>query len=363
MKRSVKTSEIKGTLTAPSSKSMTQRAIGAATLSEGTTKLFNASDCNDARSAISMAKALGAEVQYEEDSLIIHGNKSKIKKSVLNCGESGLGVRMFSPIAALLSEETLVNGEGSLLSRPINMIEQALIQLGLYCKTNNGLLPMTIKGTMRGGDIKIDGSISSQLLTGLLMALPKAPFDSTIHVNNLKSRAYIDMTLELLNQFGINIENLNYENFLIRGNQKYIPCRYKVEGDWSAGAILLVAGAIGGEIEVKGLRTDSRQADKAILKALAMAGAQIKAEETSIRVSSSNLSSFSFDASDCPDLFPPLVSLATYCCGVSEIEGVERLIYKESNRALALQNEFKKMGITIEIENNIMKVHGEGRPT
>ncbi len=358
MKRSVKASEIKGLLKVPSSKSMTQRAIAGAILSMGQTTVYNPSDCDDAQAAIAIAKAMGAEVRRDSDALILHGNKHSIKEKTLNCGESGLGVRMFSPIAAQFAEEILVTGEGSLLRRPINMIEDALSQLGVRCKTNNGYLPMSIRGPIQGGYVEIDGSVSSQLLTGLLMTLPCAASDSSIHVKNLKSKAYIDMTLELLNQFGIVVKSTDYCDFSIQGNQRYTPCQYTVEGDWSAGAMLLVAGAIAGEIHLKGLREDSRQSDIAILKALESAGANVTIEESVFHVSTSALTSFSFDASESPDLFPPLVALAAYCRGVSEIRGTQRLVYKESNRALALQSEFQKMGIRIDLEDDVMKIHG-----
>jgi 3-phosphoshikimate 1-carboxyvinyltransferase len=190
------------------------------------------------------------------------------------------------------------------------------------------------------------------------MALPLAAKDSEIIVNNLKSRPYIDMTIQILKSFGISIENSDYKLFVIRGNQKYIPHSYTVEGDWSGGAFLLVAGAINGHLYVKGLRNDSMQSDMAIIKALKQAGAHIIIGEDRIEVTKSELKSFEFDATESPDLFPPLVALASYCEGITAIKGVSRLIFKESDRAKTLKEEFGKMNVKIEIKDDMMYVTG-----
>ena len=238
------------------------------------------------------------------------------------------------------------------------MIEEALTQLGVKCTSSGGFLPLTVQGPIVGGYCEIDGSVSSQLLTGLLMALPLAVRDSEIKVNNLKSRPYIDMTIQILKSFGITIQNTGYSLFQIPGNQKYIPHIYTVEGDWSGGAFLLVAGAVNGQISVQGLRRDSMQSDMAIIKALEKAGAQMKISENQIDIFKSELKPFEFDATESPDLFPPLVTLASYCDGVSNIKGVSRLIYKESDRASALKEEFGKMNISIEVKDDLMSVTG-----
>ena len=177
-----------------------------------------------------------------------------IRSQLLNCGESGLAMRMFAPIAALHRKEITFTGEGSLLKRPVGMIGEALSQLGAEFKSGNGLLPFIVKGPLQGGKAIIDGSISSQLLTGLLMALPLATNDSEIRVINLKSKPYIAMTIQLLEEFGISIENINFETFRIPGNQEYKAREYIIEGDWSGAAFLLVAGAIKGNITVNGLQ-------------------------------------------------------------------------------------------------------------
>ena len=357
MERYLEPSALKGSIKAPASKSMTQRAIAAALLADGESRIQNPSYCDDSLAAMSIAVGLGARVEPQANELKIIGS-CVLKEPKLNCGESGLAIRMFSPIAALYPVEVSMIGANSLKKRPMLMVEEALNQLGAKCSSTGGFLPLTIRGPITGGKCEIDGSVSSQLLTGLLLALPLAKKDSEIKVNNLKSKPYIDMTIEILKSFGITIENQNYSLFKIPGKQKYTPTTYKVEGDWSGGAFLLVAGAINGDLIVTGLRKESKQSDMAIMYALEKAGAKMKIEDDQIEISRSKLKAFEFNATESPDLFPPLVALASYCEGTSIIKGVSRLIYKESDRAKTLKEEFGKMNIKIEIKDDMMQVTG-----
>jgi 3-phosphoshikimate 1-carboxyvinyltransferase len=357
MERTVAPSKVKGSVNAPASKSMTQRAIAAALLADGESTIVNPSYCDDSLAAMSIVAGLGARVKPGTDEMTIIGG-SELKEHKLNCGESGLAIRMFSPIAALWQEEILMTGAGSLKNRPMSMIEDALRQFKVKCSSNDGNLPLTIKGPLQGGECEIDGSISSQLLTGLLMALPLAGKDSHIKVANLKSRPYIDMTLQVLDKFGIKVTNDNYSRFVIPGNQEYRAVRFNVESDWSGGAFLLVAGAIAGEVTVQGLRADSRQSDRTILRALDKAGAKLTISKDSVTISASALEAFEFDSTESPDLFPPLVALASYCNGISGIKGATRLIHKESNRAAALVEEFGKLGIRVEVSDDYMIITG-----
>ena len=350
-------SEINGSVSAPPSKSMTQRAIAAALLAAGESIITNPSECDDSLAAINIARALGADVSHEPDQLRIRGS-GKVRERLLNCGESGLAIRMFSPVAALYKEEIILTGTGSLVTRPMSIIEDALGQLGVKCSSKGGFLPLTIQGPLRGGHCEIDGSLSSQLLTGLLMALPLAEKDSVIIVNNLKSKPYIDMTLQVLKHFGIRTVKSDYSRFEIAGNQKYKAKKFTVEGDWSGGAFLLVAGAINGDIKVEGLRADSLQSDNAILTVLDRAGVRTTILENSVTVRKSKIEPFFFDATESPDLFPPLVTLAAFCSGKSTIRGISRLIHKESNRAKALISEFGKIGIRVETDDENMIVTG-----
>ncbi len=357
MERSVEPSSVRGEIKAPPSKSMTQRAIAASVLADGQSLLLNPSYCDDSLAAMSIAVSLGARVEPQSDKMKITGS-GELKEKKLNCGESGLAIRLFSPIAALFEEEITMTGAGSLKKRPMNMIGDALNQLGVKCSALDGFLPLTIRGPLKAGFCEIDGSVSSQLLSGLLMALPLADGESIIKVNNLKSKPYIDMTLGVLRAFGIMVTNENYELFTVPGKQKYLPVTYEIESDWSGGAFLLVAGAINGDLKVSGLRTDSFQSDTGILIALEKAGANVSVYENKIEVSKSDLKAFEFDATESPDLFPPLVALASYCKGVTKLKGASRLRHKESDRASALSEEFGKLNIKVEMSDDYLIVTG-----
>jgi 3-phosphoshikimate 1-carboxyvinyltransferase len=362
----IKPSIINGTVIAPTSKSSMQRACAAALLHDGETTISNPGKSNDDLAALDIIQKLGASVSLQNDgSLVVSSNNTFIPPGDggINCGESGLSIRMFTPIAALSNQSVTINGTGSLLKRPMDFFDEIFPQLGIAIESNKGMLPIKIKGPLQPKDISIDGSLSSQFLTGLLFAFAKAATRPvTITVNNLKSKPYIDLTLQVMIDFGYAVENNNYESFVISPkpqNSKLL--NYTVEGDWSGGAFLLVAGAIAGGIVVKGLDVFSTQADKVILQALIDSGANISIEEKQISISpalGAGGKPFHFNATDCPDLFPPLVALASYCNGTSVIEGVSRLAHKESNRGLTLQEEFAKMGVEIILQDDLMMIKG-----
>ncbi len=363
----IQPSVISGSVNAPTSKSSMQRACAAALLHNGKTTIENAGKSNDDLAALEVIKILGATVTEAVNNRLIVASKGvQPVSNEMNCGESGLGIRMFTPIAALGKELIVIKGTGSLLTRPMDFFDEIFPQLDIIIESNKGKLPIKIKGPLQPKDITIDGSLSSQFLTGLLMAYGKAATQPvTISVTNLKSKPYIDLTLQVMNHFGYDITNNKYESFLIKPVNNLVDraIDYTVEGDWSGGAFLLVAGAIAGQITVKGLDTFSTQADKAILQALIDCGSTISIQEKQIDIGSpangnSGLKPFHFDATDCPDLFPPLVALAAYCNGTTVIEGVKRLVHKESNRGLTLQEEFGKMGIVIKLQDDLMLIEG-----
>jgi len=354
--------KISGNIDAPTSKSSMQRACAAALLNDGKTIIGNPGRSNDDLAALGVIDNLGAKVlQQSTNELVIESEGVKPVSREMNCGESGLGIRMFAPIAALSDQEIIINGTGSLLSRPMDFFDEIFPKLGVEIESNHGKLPIKIKGPLKPVDITIDGSLSSQFLTGLLMAYGKAATKPvTITVNNLKSKPYIDLTLQVMQEFGYSVINHQYESFEIHpvNAPSHQPMNYLVEGDWSGAAFLLVAGAIAGEITIKGLNVFSSQADKAILRALTMSEAVVSIAEDQIIIGPGKLKAFHFDATDCPDLFPPLVALASFCEGTTVIEGVSRLAHKESNRGLTLQKEFGKMGIEITLQDDLMLVKG-----
>jgi 3-phosphoshikimate 1-carboxyvinyltransferase len=351
---------IDGQVDAPSSKSMMQRAVAAALLSKGETRIERPTYCADARAAIHVAETLGAQIkECSADRLIMAGGLTPIG-SELNCGESGLCLRMFAPIAALCDQEMILTACGSLRCRPLPMVMEPLRDLGCKCVCD-GLPPISVRGPLRGGATTVDGSLSSQFLSGLLFALPMVQTDSQLDVENLQSQPYIAMTIELLTHFGIVVENSAYRTFRIPGGQQYQGGTYVVEGDWSGAAFLLVAGAIAGRVRVRGLRADSKQGDRRILDALQACGAGICWEDsTTLTVTREALRAFDFDAADCPDLFPPLAVLACACSGLSRISGSERLRHKESDRAEVLCRQLNALGADIQIEQGAMRIRGGG---
>ncbi|MBN1651636.1 MAG: 3-phosphoshikimate 1-carboxyvinyltransferase [Bacteroidales bacterium] len=350
-------SKVKGTIQAPASKSMLQRAIAASFLSDKSVQIDGFSPSADANAALELLKTLGVHVKIKENTLFIEPNFNP-KSKHLTCGESGLGIRLFSPILALYDQQFILQAEGTLQKRPMHLIEKVLASNGAKCSSSNGFAPLHICGPLNGGDIGIDASEGSQLLSGLLMALPKLKNDSTIRVINLKSKPYIDMTISLLNAFGIKINNKDYSRFEIAGNQKYNADKYVVEGDWSGAAFLLVAAAIQGSVQLNNLRMDSLQGDKQIVEVLKQVGAKISQDENSIYVVKRRLKAFVYDATETPDLFPPLAALAASCEGISRINGVHRLIHKESNRAEAIRSIFDQLGLNLRIEGDEMLIEG-----
>ncbi len=340
-----------------------QRACAAALLHTTETTINNPGKSNDDLAALDIIQKLGATVEINTEKLIINNKSNKLDSSDINCGESGLSIRMFTPIAALSNQQITINGTGSLLKRPMDFFDEIFPQLGIEVESNNGMLPLKIKGPLRPKDITIDGSLSSQFLTGLLFAFAKSATQPvTITVNNLKSKPYIDLTLQVMKHFGYEIENNEYKSFTIKPINKLTnkPINYTVEGDWSGAAFLLVAGAVAGNITVKGLNIFSTQADKKILEALRDCGCRLSIQDNQIECAYPPLGvrGFHFNATDCPDLFPPLVALAAYCNGTTVIEGVSRLAHKESNRALTLQQEFAKMGVQITLQDDLMMIKG-----
>ena len=361
MDKSVSAGSVKGIIAPPSSKSYAQRAIALALLAQGKSILRNIEFCKDTRSALSCIEALGAKVEVLDHNTIAIEGGLRPQTNTLQVGESGLATRLFTPIASLWHEAVTIQGEGTLLHCPMVMMIEPLRALGVEVRDGGGYLPIEVKGPIHGGEIEVDGSISSQFITGLLLSLPLAEDDTTLHVTSPVSTPYIDMTIDTARLYGIEImqKEGDYTEFFIEGGQKYTPADISIEGDWSGASSMLVAGAIAGEVTVKNISTLSKQADTAIIRALERAGAGIIIEQDSITVSKRPLKAFTFDATNAPDLFPALAALAAAAEGVSTIIGTSRLRHKESDRAETLRQEYEKLGIEIDIsEENVMKIRG-----
>lgn len=369
MRLQVSRSVLSGQVDAPGSKSLMQRFAAAALMARGTSIIRTPYESADSIAALATAELLGAELALDaEGNYHITGGK-QAPDQPLHVGESGLSMRLFTPIAAMSGYTITLTGSGSLLRRPVGMFEPVFKSMGAAITTSNGFLPVTVKGPLTGGDCTLDGTVSSQFLSGLLMALPLAERDSVVTVEGLNSKPYVDMTLEVMARFGVSVVNRDYQKFFIQGRQHYTPADVVCEGDWSGGAALLVAAAVAGEriqgmlgtndggVRVGNLDTGFSQADSSITGVLMFAGAKMIKQNGHIALHAGRLKGFNYNATDSPDLFPVLAVLASACETPSSIAGVNRLIHKESNRAEALQTEFAKAGIHIEIQGDHMTVN------
>jgi 3-phosphoshikimate 1-carboxyvinyltransferase len=362
---SLGTKNLGGIIQAPASKSSMQRACAAALVTTGKSIIKNPGESNDDKAALDIIQKLGATINIHNGELMVSSEGVIPVADTIDCGESGLSIRMFTPVAAVSKKAVTITGTGSLLTRPMNVFDAILPQLNVQVKSNEGKIPLHIQGPLIPRNITVDGSLSSQFLTGILMAYAAANASNvTITVNNLKSKPYIDLTLDVMKQFNLKLPlNKNYYEFYFDEKphkNSFTVKQYTVEGDWSGGAFLLVAGAVAGNITIKALNIFSTQADKKILEALRDCGCKLSINDDAIEVATPPLGmqAFHFNATDCPDLFPPLVTLAAYCKGKTVIEGVSRLAHKESDRATTLQQEFGKMGLQIILQGDLMIIEG-----
>lgn len=397
-----------GPLTMPSSKSFAQRAIIAAALASGTSRLSGYSPCGDNESAIAVAKALGAGVKIDGNTIVITGigaTPGCLDIDAVHTGESGFLTRLMVPVlAAIAKNQVLVTGEKTLLNRPLSDAHDIMAACGvrLYPKVNKSVtkeeegailgneivsdhrksdcyLPLRVAGPIIPGRADVSGKGGSQLISGLLAALPLCAGKSMLYVSDPRSIPYLFITMDVLGKFGIRIgsemeggedflETQDWSlctgiNFKIKGNQTYQAADFAIEADWSGAAPFLAAGAIFGEVEVEGLDTGSLQADISIMDILMQAGAsmsQLDEPSGPIRVTRAPLSAFDADLNNCPDLFPVVSVLAAFCPGNTHLKGVERLRHKETDRAAAIENMLTRMGVQVTIEEDLMTITGMG---
>ncbi|MBR3989729.1 MAG: type I 3-dehydroquinate dehydratase [Bacteroidales bacterium] len=383
-----------GEMPMPSSKSFAQRAIIAAALAKGTSHLNGYSPCGDNESAISVARALGAQVSVKGNIIVITGIGAApgcLSLSELHTGESGFLTRMMIPLLAVLSPQPVrVTGEKTLLERPLSDAHDIMAAYGirLFPESNKNVsderkadcyLPLKVAGPLIPGRADISGKGGSQLISGLLAALPLVDGKSTVYVHDPRSIPYLFITVDVLKKFGIRmssemegdddfLETQDWSlctglNFHVRGGQRYKAADFSIEADWSGAAPFLVAGAIFGDVEVTGLDTTSLQADISIMDILMQAGAsmsQLDEPTGSIHIKRAPLSPFEADLNNCPDLFPMVAVLAAFCPGDSHILGVQRLRHKETDRASAIQEMLLQMGVPVTIEDDEMTITGMG---
>jgi 3-phosphoshikimate 1-carboxyvinyltransferase len=351
----------KGSIKAMASKSYLQRALMIAALADGPTTLSNVKWSEDGLAAKDVVEQLGSTITGHDEVSILPASIPVDAALNLNVGESGLLLRMTSVICSLCSSQVIINGRGSLCERPVLPIIRLLEAAGLIATAPDNRLPLKIQGKIIGGNILVDGAFSSQLISGLLITLPLLDVDTKLEVSNPKSIPYLDMTLEIIRHFGVDIKHENHRVFYIKGKQNYKGSSYAIEGDWSGAANHLVGAAISGEVTLKGMNKTSCQADRAILKALSDFGAYIHFSGDEITVKKDKTNGFDFDATHCPDLFPPLVVLAAASNGRCVLKGTDRLVHKESNRLETLLDIFGRLGLSMDSRDNYLYIYGNKR--
>lgn len=350
---------LSGQIVVPPSKSLCHRAIIAAALAKGTSRIENVTLSEDIKATIEGVQALGARVSFENNCLTISGDILESKApAVLNCRESGSTLRFLIPVALIKERNISFTGSGSLGARPLTPYMQIFQQKEIYCSSS--ALPFELRGSLTPGDYSLNGDISSQFISGLMFALPLLEGDSHIRIDGaLESKSYIDLTIDVLNRFGISIENESYQDFYIRGNQRYTAVGYTVEGDYSQAAFWIAAGLMGDTIHCKNLSLQSKQGDRAFLDILRSAGAKLTMSGDSISVCKSMLQPFTADVSQCPDIAPILAVVAALTPGVSEITGAARLRIKESDRLKAIATELNKLGAEVHEEESSLTIVGK----
>ena len=374
----------------PASKSFAQRAIIAAALADGVSHLRGYTPCGDSEAAIQVAQTLGAEVERKGSELVIKGISAELGalEQDLHVGESGLLTRMMIPLMAQLCQNTVqITGERTLLNRPLTGAKEIMEAFGAEIANVGSVedsesapvrVPLTVRGPLTATRAEVSGKHGSQIISGLLMALPFSQKNTSLIVREPKSIPYMFITVEVLKKFGIKLGNdmLGGRDFIesggdwslcteivfkVKGGQKYKAADIDLEGDWSAAANFLVAGAIFGKLQLQGLDTTSLQADLSIMDILMDAGAslsQLEGDRGDITVQRAPLKAFAVDASNCPDLFPIISVLAAFCQGTSRIAGVGRLANKESDRAKAIVDMLTQMGVKTVIEGDELVIEG-----
>ena len=334
----IEKSFFKGEVNIPPSKSVANRAILCSFLAGG----GNVSPIIDSNDMKAMNQVI---------------NAIKNGSNVLDCIESGNTSKFIIPVAAALGKNVTITGSGRLPERPIDEYLRILPKHGVKC-TSQGGLPLTIEGKLEPGKYEVAGNISSQYITGLLLALPILDGDSEIFLTTeLQSKPYVDMTIKVMSDFGVDIKETE-NGYFIKGNQTYQKRDYIVEGDWSQAAFFLVAGAINGDITLKGLKMDSTQGDKEIVNILKRFGADISINEDGIHVKKSDLKGIEINASDIPDTVPSIAVASAFANGTTIISGAERLKFKESDRIESVVSNLKRFGVDVTEKQDGMIING-----
>lgn len=353
-------STLSGEIDAISSKSLSHRYMIAASLARGTSYVSNVLDSVDLTATIDILKNLGINITNKGNDYKIVSTGLNVSNLNLNAYESGSTIRFFIPIAWLFNSYSTFIGSTTLGSRPLSVYDEIAKEFNYKLVKTNGNFPIKVKGPLRSGTYHIDGSISSQFVTGLLFSLPLVDGNSVISFKDeIASKSYIDLTVDVLKQSGIIIREEN-NKYLIEGNQKYQVINNVVEADYSQVAFFIVASIItNSTIKINNLNFDSLQGDKAILDIVEQMGVTlIKANKTLIIKPSGILKPIIIDLYDIPDLGPILMVLASSLNDTTTFLNIDRLYIKESNRLRAMQLNLEKQGIKFDIKDNTLKLTG-----
>ena len=357
--------KLSGSVVIPPSKSLSHRAIIAASLAKGKSKISNVMYSNDIKATINAMRACGAKIEEYKDYLIIEGSDVIRKESIIDANESGSTIRFMIPIALVSDEEITFVGKNHLVKRPLDTFLEIFDKQGIKYERGEDYLPLKVNGGLKSGEFTVRGDISSQFITGLLYALPLLDGDSVIHISTeMESKGYIDLTIDILKMFGIEIENRNYQEYYIKGNQKYKPCDYTIEGDYSQSAFFLVANALGADIKLLAMEEKSHQGDKKIINDMNDFGFSTKFINNELVIDKKNPHSAIIDFSQSPDLGPALTVLASLVPGKSEFVNAGRLRIKECDRITCMKEEINKLGGNVEelpdgmIINGVNKLQG-----
>lgn len=412
-------SKISGSIKIPPSKSMAHRAIICAALSKGESRISNIDFSDDIIATIEGMKSLGADIRVEKEEVIISGKnifRDSIEK-IIDCNESGSTLRFLVPISLIEKNNVNFIGRGNLGKRPLNTYYNIFNKQGIEYSYEEGIMDLKIDGKLKGGEFKVKGNISSQFISGLLFTLPLLKEDSKIIITTeMESKGYIDLTLSMMDKFGVKVLNNDYKEFIIKGNQEYKSRDYKVEGDYSQAAFYFSAGALGNDITCLDLYLDSYQGDKESIEILERMGCEVlissfredkeickseylkkrnivdeysfkinndfkkenvvpsrvkkeicnlsEIKEEKIKILGNNLKGTVIDASQCPDIIPVLTVVAALSEGETRIINGERLRIKECDRLNAITTELNKLGADIKelkdglIINGVKELHG-----
>ncbi len=353
---------LRGSIRMPPSKSAAHRALLAAALAGGQSRLYNAALSEDIQATMAAAAALGAQIAFDNGTLVVRGMSQPKKDAFIDCRESGTTLRLIIPVLAALQGGT-VTGRGRLPQRPLDEYLRIFEKQGLTYQKDAAGLPLRIPGGLKSGVFSLSGRVSSQYISGLMFALPLLKGDSDIIIEDtLESSGYVDMTISVLKRFGVEIEEPEqYRRYSVRGGQRYAPCDMTIEGDWSQAAFFLLAGTLGDGLGIRGLAQQTTQKDKGFLELLIRMGADVYMENGEIVIQKSSLNAITADVSQRPDIAPALAGDMAIAKGKSVITGGQRLRLKESDRIASVTQALRAIGADVTPTEDGMVIEGKPR--